>query len=106
MSARRLEIVALASPVVLKSIVKLSLPESVEFSRDFMTQFLPILRYNNPRLSWSVDRRDSVEIGFEDSTCDVIKSNTIPQSHVLMERLLGIDAQKHLLKDKYVPTEV
>lgn len=106
MSVRRLERVALSSPVILKAIVNLSLPESAEFSRNFLTQFLPILRYNNPRLSWSLQKAAFVEVGFEDSTSEMIKCEAIPQSHILMERLLSIDAQKHLLKDKYLPTEV
>jgi hypothetical protein len=80
------------------------LPESMEFSRDFQVQFLPLLRFNNPRLSWELGKKDVIELEFDDHTFEVIGADKIEQSHVLMEKVIGIDSQKHLLKDKYVPT--
>jgi len=100
MSIRRLERVALSHPVVLKAIAKLSLPESSVITSDFQSQFLPMLRYSNPMLAWELNKTNQVEIVFQDSTKEIVH---VQQSHVLMERLISIDAQKHFLKDKYIP---
>ena len=102
MSLRRLERVALSSPVVLKAVVKLGLPAGSEVSRDFTAQFLPMLRFNNPKLSWELCQSDNVELEFSDCTKQVLRGSSLVQSHVLMQRLLKIDAEKHMLKDKYV----
>ena len=101
MSLRRLERVALASPVILKAVVRVGLPEGSEVSRDFTAQFLPMLRFNNPKLSWALCPSDDVELVFSDSTKQVLKGSSLVQSHLLMQRLLKIDTDKHMLKDKY-----
>ena len=99
---RRVERAALSAPFVLKVVTELKFGVS-EIISNFSQQFLPLLRYHNPKLSWSFDEKfqDLVQMTFTDSTKEVIKLEKIIQSHHLMEKILFIDSQKHSLKDKY-----
>ena len=108
MSIRRLERAALSTPYSLKAVVSLTLTGKAQIVSDFRNQFVPMVRYHNPKLSFGSSDSDDkpyMEITFSDATKHVLDLSKVVQSHALMERLLTIDADKHALKDKYVPVE-
>jgi hypothetical protein len=108
MSIRRLERAALATPYALKAVTQLVFnvrPTCTTFS-DFQTQFLPILRFHNPKLQLELrkteDAASALQVKFSDNTEDAVPFDKVAQSHHLMEILLNVDALKHSMKDKYV----
>ena len=110
-SMRRLERAILSTPVVLKAVVGLSFSKKSSMVADFTNQFVPILRYHNPKLTVKFpDAEDpksqgSLDLIFSDDTTDSIPLDPLPQSHALMEKLLTVDTTKYTLKDKYLPSK-
>ena len=109
MSIRRLERAALATPYALKAVTSLAFnvrPTCSKFS-DFQTQFLPMLRFHNPKLQLDLRKDEQkavsdLRLKFSDNTEDFLTFDKVVQSHHLMEILLQVDALKHSMKDKYV----
>lgn len=106
MSLRRLERAALATPYALKAVTCMVFkanPTCTKF-KDFQTQFLPMLRFHNPKLQVELHKQDvsDLTVKFSDNTQQVITFDKVVQSHHLMEVLLQVDALKHSMKDKYV----
>jgi hypothetical protein len=109
MSVRRLERAALATPYALKAVASLVFnvnPACTKFN-DFQTQFLPMLRFHNPKLQIQLTKDDAKKVSdlklkFSDNTEEAVTFDKIVQSHHLMEVLLQVDALKHSMKDKYV----
>ena len=113
MSVRRLERAALATPYALKAVSSLVFnvnPAGTKFN-DFQTQFLPMLRFHNPKLQVELRKDDAKTVSdlkfkFSDNSEDSVTFDKVIQSHHLMEVLLQVDALKHSLKDKYVRNSI
>ena len=108
MSLRRLERAVLATPFSLKAVTRLNFRVTADCRKftDFRAQFLPLLRYHNPKLVWEVDSSSRAELilTFSDNSQDTVPlddDKKVVQSHHLMEILMHQDALKHALKDKY-----
>ncbi|CEM33005.1 unnamed protein product [Vitrella brassicaformis CCMP3155] len=111
MSTRRLERVVLGTPTPLLTIEKLQIfaKDSNKVANDFTTYFLPTLRYWNPKLEFMTQpppkdqQKERLRIVHSEASGGGehdVNLSLYGYGHQLMQRILDIDTQKNLIREK------
>lgn len=99
---RRMQMVILSSPQILESIktVHIRAPMDSEKFSGLSRQFIPWLRYHNPKIEWKWDQPDSdpttsrIDIMFTDNTIETFSDNDYECYHEIAQAIIDADNMK------------
>ena len=98
-SSRRLEMVILSSPRILESVRKISISAGIdnETIAGLSKQFIPMLKFHNPKIlwSWSPGQTAKIQMEFSDNTTSVISADEgIISYHEIAQKIIDVDREK------------
>ena len=101
LSSKRVDRALLGAPIALRNIVGMHItaPQRTPHVQDFLEQFVPLLRFHNPRLEFAytesecIDRPPRVELALAGEQAHVVNLLLYEQSHQVMERVLQVDQE-------------
>jgi hypothetical protein len=98
--SRRMQMVILSSPRVLETVrrVTIKAPINSEKFSGLSRQFVPWLKYHNPKIEWKWEVGDSgdgeVEIGFSDNTVERLEEHKFESFHEICQALIDGNDRK------------
>jgi len=107
---RRLQMVILSSPKYLESVQKIKILASMEDEKfiALSRQFIPYIRYHNPKIRWewgmseSSETRGEIQVTFMDDSSEKILDNPQFSFHEIAQEILNLDRNKAVDRNKII----